>query len=174
VQPILKTHFKRDEFLGRITEMVYFLPFSRSELRELVLKELEYWEKKAKKNHNMDLTWENEVLNVLADGYDIQYGARSIKHEVARRLINHIAAAHEQGVIPNGCKLRLVAAVSNNEGTDPKKPNMIVKLQVLKQEAPGYFGNDNFCNKDYEDVVDVEDVEDFEDYEDVYEDVTEI
>ena len=61
VQPILKRHFKRDEFLGRITEMVYFLPFSRSELHELVLKELEYWKGKAKQNHGMELTWEAEV-----------------------------------------------------------------------------------------------------------------
>ena len=30
VQPILKSHFGRDEFLGRINEIVYFLPFSRS------------------------------------------------------------------------------------------------------------------------------------------------
>ena len=29
VQPILKFHFGRDEFLGRINEIVYFLPFSR-------------------------------------------------------------------------------------------------------------------------------------------------
>ena len=29
VQPILKRHFGRDEFLGRINEIVYFLPFSR-------------------------------------------------------------------------------------------------------------------------------------------------
>ena len=28
-------HFKRDEFLGRINEIVYFLPFSGSELRQL-------------------------------------------------------------------------------------------------------------------------------------------
>lgn len=28
VKPILKFHFKRDEFLGRINEFVYFLPFS--------------------------------------------------------------------------------------------------------------------------------------------------
>ena len=27
--PILKNHFKRDEFLGRIKDIVYFLPFSR-------------------------------------------------------------------------------------------------------------------------------------------------
>ena len=30
VQPILKRHFGRDEFLGRINEIVYFLPFSKS------------------------------------------------------------------------------------------------------------------------------------------------
>jgi len=28
IRPILKEHFKRDEFLGRIDEMLYFLPFS--------------------------------------------------------------------------------------------------------------------------------------------------
>lgn len=31
------------------------------------------------------MTWDREVLDVLADGYDVHYGARSIKHEV--RLI---------------------------------------------------------------------------------------
>jgi len=29
VRPILKRHFRRDEFLGRINEFVFFLPFSR-------------------------------------------------------------------------------------------------------------------------------------------------
>jgi ATP-dependent Clp protease ATP-binding subunit ClpB len=46
VKPILKRHFKRDEFLGRINEFVYFLPFSRSELIKLVTRELEFWSKK--------------------------------------------------------------------------------------------------------------------------------
>ena len=36
VQKILKRHFRRDEFLGRINEIVYFLPFSKSELNKLV------------------------------------------------------------------------------------------------------------------------------------------
>ena len=31
----------------------------------------------------MELTWDVEVLEVLADGYDVHYGARSIKHEVS-------------------------------------------------------------------------------------------
>ena len=48
VKPILKRHFKRDEFLGRINEFVYFLPFSRKELIQLVTRELEYWSKKVR------------------------------------------------------------------------------------------------------------------------------
>ena len=39
-------HFKRDEFLGRINEMVYFLPFSRAELNLLVEKELKIWQER--------------------------------------------------------------------------------------------------------------------------------
>ena len=38
-------HFRRDEFLGRINEMVYFLPFSRSELITLATRELNFWAK---------------------------------------------------------------------------------------------------------------------------------
>lgn len=41
-----QAHFRRDEFLGRITEIVYFLPFSHSELLHLVTKELNFWAKK--------------------------------------------------------------------------------------------------------------------------------
>lgn len=46
VKPILKRHFKRDEFLGRINEIVYFLPFSRRELLQLVGRELNVWAKR--------------------------------------------------------------------------------------------------------------------------------
>lgn len=68
--------------MGRITEMVYFLPFSRSELISLVTKEMELWKKRAKDRHNVDIVWDADVLDVLADGYNVRYGARSIKHEV--------------------------------------------------------------------------------------------
>jgi len=36
----------------------------------------------ASERHGIDLTWSPEVLDVLADGYNIRYGARSLKHEV--------------------------------------------------------------------------------------------
>ena len=35
--------------------------------------------------HDIHMSWDREVLDVLADGYDVHYGARSIKHEA--RLI---------------------------------------------------------------------------------------
>lgn len=41
-----QAHFRRDEFLGRINEIVYFLPFCHSELLQLVSKELSFWAKK--------------------------------------------------------------------------------------------------------------------------------
>lgn len=44
VKPILKKHFKRDEFLGRINEIVYFLPFSETELKTIVQRELTLWQ----------------------------------------------------------------------------------------------------------------------------------
>lgn len=43
IQPILKNHFKRDEFLGRINEILYFLPFNEKELKLLTIKELNKW-----------------------------------------------------------------------------------------------------------------------------------
>ena len=67
MRPILKRHFQRDEFLGRIdearssgagftvdsrvspTQMVYFLPFNDAELRSLVQMELAKWAERAKK-----------------------------------------------------------------------------------------------------------------------------
>lgn len=41
----------------------------------------------AKARHNITLLWDKEVMDVLADGYNLHYGARSIKHEVGRCLV---------------------------------------------------------------------------------------
>ncbi|XP_043288372.1 caseinolytic peptidase B protein homolog isoform X2 [Venturia canescens] len=109
VRPILKHHFRRDEFLGRINEIVYFLPFSRNELIKLVARELETWAARARDRHTIELKWDREVLSALADGYDAHYGARSIKYEVERRVVNQLAAAHERGQLGKECCVRLKA-----------------------------------------------------------------
>lgn len=41
--------------------------------------------RQAKARHNITLLWDREVMDVLADGYNLHYGARSIKHEVKPR-----------------------------------------------------------------------------------------
>lgn len=53
---------------------------------------------KAQEKHDIDLTWDTDVAATLADGYNVHYGARSIKYEIERRVISQIAAGHEQGV----------------------------------------------------------------------------
>jgi ATP-dependent Clp protease ATP-binding subunit ClpB len=146
VKPILKRHFKRDEFLGRINEIVYFLPFSRSELIHLVAKELEFWAKKAKTKHNMILEWDRNALDFLADGYDINYGARSIKHEVERRVVNQLAAAHESNLIENGSHILITADLDsedtnlskvmdkNNNNVDKKVIGYDIRLKKIIQD----------------------------------------
>ncbi|XP_061073512.1 mitochondrial disaggregase isoform X2 [Conger conger] len=119
IRPILKRQFRRDEFLGRINEIVYFLPFCYSELIQLVSKELNFWAKKAKQRHNITLQWESPVLDLLAGGYNLHYGARSIKHEVERRVVNQLAAAYEQELLPKGCTLRIsVDGGAESEGQE--------------------------------------------------------
>ena len=45
-------------------------------------KELQFWKERASRKHSIVLSWDSSVLNLLADGYNVYYGARSIKHEV--------------------------------------------------------------------------------------------
>jgi len=129
VRKILKWHFKRDEFLGRINEIVYFLPFSKTELFELVTKELQYWAQKAKDNHKIELKWDHQVLVALSEGYNVHYGARSIKHEVERRVVNQLAAAHEnQQLIPNSA-----IHITAEEIGEPGKEEFLIKLKMKQK-----------------------------------------
>ncbi|KAF4085709.1 hypothetical protein AMELA_G00098080 [Ameiurus melas] len=105
IRPILKDQFRCNKFLGLINEIVYFLPFCRTELIQLINKELNYWAKKAKQRHDITLLWERPVLELLTRGYNLNYGARSIKHEVERRVVNQLAAAYKQKLLPKGCTL---------------------------------------------------------------------
>lgn len=138
VYPILKSHFQRDEFLGRITEFVYFLPFSKTELNLLVEKELQFWATRADKKHEIELSWDSDILSILADGYNVHYGARSIKHEVERRVVNQIATAHERDMIKKNSKIHLVAdypkTTDNDNSFVAKFQRPTVKLQLIDEK----------------------------------------
>ncbi|XP_041055123.1 caseinolytic peptidase B protein homolog [Carcharodon carcharias] len=143
IRPILKAHFRRDEFLGRINEIVYFLPFCHSELIQLVNKELVFWAKKAKQRHDINLQWDQEVMDVLAEGYNLHYGARSIKHEVERRVVNQLAAAYEQELLPHGCTLRIAVessgmGVTREQGAEHGEPDSRgtkIRLEIVEKDS---------------------------------------
>lgn len=41
----------------------------------------------ADKKHEIELSWDSDILSILADGYNVHYGARSIKHEVYKKVL---------------------------------------------------------------------------------------
>lgn len=75
----------------------------------------------------------------MADGYDVNYGARSIKYEVERRVVNHLAAAHERGLIGDGSTVN-VSVILGEHSEIPE-----VKLKVR--------------NRGFKDFVDLEQTE---------------
>lgn len=70
------------------------------------------------------MKWDKSVQAVLADGYDVNYGARSIKYEVERRVVNQLAAANEEGAIGKGSIVEITTSV-DNEQTVPE-----IKLKI--------------------------------------------
>jgi len=114
VKPILKFHFKRDEFLGRINEFVYFLPFSDSELRQLVEFQLKMWKRISLEKHSIQLDWTEDVITVLTDGYDVSYGARSVKHETERKVVSKLAKAFEDGTLKKDMKIVMCCDLPEN------------------------------------------------------------
>lgn len=144
VRPILKHHFQRDEFLGRINEIVYFVPFSRQELLKLVKAELDRWAKQAKEKHSIELRWDPMVLDVLADGYNVYYGARSIKHEVERRLVNQLAMAYECGHITPGCTVFVYTVLPSSEEEKAKLQDSPAPIKIRVKSK----GTDKFTDVD--------------------------
>lgn len=131
IYPILYQHFKRDEFLGRINEVLFFLPFSDDELKEITSRELSKWAEKARKRHGITMTWDADVVDVLAQGYNIRYGARSIKYEVERKVVNLIAKAHENDEVLDGGRVHIVVDKSIDK-----------KARICKIEIPERGGDD--------------------------------
>ena len=147
IQPILKKHFKRDEFLGRINEILYFLPFNEKELKELIIMELNKWSNIANKKHSIILKWNDYLIDILKDGYNFRYGARSIQHEVEKRVINKLAKIHENGKITNGSIVNIIGDI-NNGTIKIKYDNTNTNILPSKTYNNNNNDNDNDINSD--------------------------
>lgn len=137
MRPMLRKHFLRDEFLGRINEIIYFLPFSTSELTQLVQRNMEAWKEKAKRRHSINLTWDREVIDLIVDGYDVYYGARSITYEIERRIISQLALADEQDLLSKDCHVHFkVSHPSVKDEAWRKTPTQSVNDDSTAAAAP--------------------------------------
>ena len=76
IHPILKRHFRREEFLGRINDIVVFHPLLDKDLAETVETELGRWKVKAYERHQIVLKWSERLVEALKSGYDERYGER--------------------------------------------------------------------------------------------------
>ncbi len=90
---------------------------------------------KAKEKHGITLEWDRRALDFLVNGYDINYGARSIKHEVERRVVNQLAVADEYGLIENGSHILITADLP---------PNQDEQTRMIKTESK----NDEIVDKE--------------------------
>ena len=79
------------------------------------MKELKKWDAISRDQHEIELQWDDEAVNVVKDGYNFRYGARSIQHEVEKRIINQIARIHEHGHIQRGSTVQIKG--DSNAGT---------------------------------------------------------
>ena len=109
----------------------------QSELSQLVERELLFWKSKAKQTHNVSLDWDQAVLSALADGYNIYYGARSIKHEVERRVVAQLALAHETAQLTKGSEVRISVAGSENADLADADDGVAHKLRISIKKSEG-------------------------------------
>jgi len=105
----LEGHFRR-EFLNRIDRVVLFRHLGLEHVKALVKPVLEGIATNLKEKYSLDLRWDEQVLDFLAQrGYDQRYGARELKRTLQKileePLSRKLIGAEFEGY--EGCRLRV-------------------------------------------------------------------
>ncbi|KLO08748.1 hypothetical protein SCHPADRAFT_880206 [Schizopora paradoxa] len=132
IHPILKQSLRRDEFLGRINQIVVFLPLNEEEISVVINKELTTWAKRAHEKHEIKLTWSSEVVKKLTKSYDVNFGVRSVAHEVQRIAVQQVAEAQIRGVLNKN----YLAYLTTNELGD---------IELQSERRVGHIRGRNAC-----------------------------
>jgi len=92
----------RPEFLNRIDEMIIFHGLSKTELRQIVLLQVQRLEKRLA-DRKMSLKLSESAIDFLAEiGYDPVYGARPLKRGIQRELETQMAKGILRGDFADG------------------------------------------------------------------------
>ena len=137
IHPILKRHFRREEFLGRINDIVVFHPLADKDLEETVETELGRWKVKAYERHGIVLEWSRRLVQSLKGGYDERYGYRSMIYTVEKRVVNVLAASHERDLIGKGSVVELDVEDEPAVGSDASHRHQKVVIRKVSQLPEG-------------------------------------
>lgn len=86
VMEILKEYF-RPEFLNRLDDIIVFKALALEQVKAIAAILLENLNKRLEKQVKFHLSWDESVLEFLADhGYDAAYGARPLKRLLSREV----------------------------------------------------------------------------------------
>jgi ATP-dependent Clp protease ATP-binding subunit ClpB len=123
----LQAHFK-PEFLNRVDDVVVFRPLGKEELARIVELRLEDLRRLlADRKISLELTPASREL-LLAEGYDVQYGARPMKRAIQRMIQDPLALKILDGEVVYGDHVvvdadprehRMTFKVSHRVGSQP-------------------------------------------------------
>ncbi len=92
----------RPEFLNRIDEVILFKPLTQSEIRQIVILQVQRV-RKMLEDKNLTLQMSDEALEWLANrGYDPSYGARPLKRVIQKYVVNPLSEKILSGAIVEG------------------------------------------------------------------------
>ncbi|MFI3253416.1 MAG: AAA family ATPase [Eubacteriales bacterium] len=106
VEPVLKQHL-REELLNRFTSLIYFRPFSDSQLTELI--ELLIAQTNKRLGHlelSVSLTKEAKE-NIKENGFSQQYGARSLKNYFDQKVQTSLSDLILSNTLQKGDKVQI-------------------------------------------------------------------
>lgn len=138
------SHFQSKLLLWLVLELDRLMlgfNWRRSELHQLIKRELDFWARKAKDKHGVDLTWDGQVLDALCLGYNVAYGARSIKYEVERNVVSLLSNTQQFYGFPRDALLQLYVHYSGKG--DDKADNEAahqpeIRLRIKSKDSPEF------------------------------------
>jgi ATP-dependent Clp protease ATP-binding subunit ClpB len=100
----------RPEFLNRIDEIIMFTPLDETEIKAIVLLQLQSVKKLLAEN-GIELTFSDAAVDLIAEeGYEPQFGARPVKRVIQRHVLNPLSQAILSGKINHGKPIVIDAA----------------------------------------------------------------
>ena len=98
----------RPEFLNRIDDIIVFKPLSKEDLLQIVNIQLDLIQERLKEKRITLLSSQEVKEYLVAEGYDIVYGARPLKRIIQTNILNKLAMEILEGKISEGDSLKVV------------------------------------------------------------------